>query len=127
MRRSEEFVSHAIGRLASNRSAAMRRGFAASIPRLVTRMLAVANFTLPVATLDVLVCAQGITLYKRAEFEMAGFRRVMDVNLMSVMAVCTRFKPMVGRTSSGLLRKSRPVLLHNPARHFKTQASGTCR
>jgi 3-oxoacyl-[acyl-carrier protein] reductase len=45
--------------------------------------------------LDVLVCAQGITLYKRAEFEMAGFRQVMDVNLNSVMALSLRFQRML--------------------------------
>src|ERR1700730_17160122 len=47
----------------------------------VTDDAAVANFTLPVDKLDVLVCAHGIAIYKRAEFEMASFRRVMDVNL----------------------------------------------
>lgn len=61
----------------------------------VTDDSAVANFALPADRLDVLVCAQGITLYKRAEFAMPSFRRVMDVNLMSVMAVCTRFQPML--------------------------------
>jgi 3-oxoacyl-[acyl-carrier protein] reductase len=74
----------------------------------VTDDSAVANFTLPVDTLDVLVCAQGITLYKRAEFEMAGFRRVMDVNLMSVMAVCTRFQPMLARRCSSTAAKFCP-------------------
>jgi 3-oxoacyl-[acyl-carrier protein] reductase len=69
----------------------------------VTDDSAVANFTLPVDTLDVLVCAQGITLYKRAEFEMAGFRRVMDVNLMSVMAVCTRFKPLLAKAKGSVV------------------------
>jgi hypothetical protein len=33
----------------------------------------------------------------------------------------------LGRTSPGLLRKSRPVLLHNPSHDFKIRASGTCR
>src|SRR5258708_35803181 len=56
----------------------------------VTDDSAVANFTLPFDKLDVLVCAQGIAIYKRVEFEMAGFRRVMDVNFMSVMARYTR-------------------------------------
>src|SRR5262245_56247119 len=36
--------------------------------------------------LDVLVLAQGIVLYKRAEFEMTGFDKVMRVNLASQMA-----------------------------------------
>jgi 3-oxoacyl-[acyl-carrier protein] reductase len=36
--------------------------------------------------LDVLVLAQGAVIYRRGEFEMAGFRRVVEVNLMSLMA-----------------------------------------
>ena len=69
----------------------------------VTDDSSVANFTLPADTLDVLVCAQGIAMYKRAEFEMAGFRRVMDVNLMSVMAVCTRFRPMLAQAKGAVV------------------------
>lgn len=69
----------------------------------VTDDSAVAGFTLPVDRLDVLVCAQGIALYKRAEFEMAGFRRVMDVNLMSVMAVCTRFQPLLATAKGAVI------------------------
>jgi 3-oxoacyl-[acyl-carrier protein] reductase len=69
----------------------------------VTDDAAVANFTLPADKLDVLVCAQGITMYKRAEFEMTGFRRVMDVNLMSVMAVCTRFQPMLAKAKGSVV------------------------
>jgi 3-oxoacyl-[acyl-carrier protein] reductase len=69
----------------------------------VTDDSAVANFTLPADKLDVLVCAQGIAMYKRAEFEMAGFRRVMDVNLMSVMAVCTRFRPMLAKAKGSVV------------------------
>ena len=69
----------------------------------VTDDSAVANFTLPIDRLHVLVCAQGITMYKRAEFEMANFRRVMDVNLMSIMAVCTRFQPMLARAKGSVV------------------------
>jgi 3-oxoacyl-[acyl-carrier protein] reductase len=36
--------------------------------------------------LDVLVLAQGTVIYKRGEFEMPGFRKVLEVNLMSLMA-----------------------------------------
>ena len=69
----------------------------------VTDDPAVANFALPADRLDVLVCAQGIAMYKRAEFEMPGFRRVMDVNLMSVMAVCTRFQPMLAKAKGSVV------------------------
>jgi 3-oxoacyl-[acyl-carrier protein] reductase len=43
--------------------------------------------------LDVLVLSQGAVLYRRGEYAMAGFRRVLDVNLASVMACCTAFHP----------------------------------
>ncbi|MGY3107944.1 SDR family NAD(P)-dependent oxidoreductase [Bradyrhizobium sp. LM6.9] len=52
--------------------------------------------------LDVLVLAQGAVLYRRGEFEMAGFRKVVEVNLMSLMACATRFHSML-RDSQGLL------------------------
>lgn len=37
--------------------------------------------------LDVLVQSQGTVLYDRQEFKVAGFKRVLDVNLTSLMAV----------------------------------------
>ena len=43
-------------------------------------------------------------------------------------AVLARIGPAaIGRTSLGLLRKSGPILLHNPAHDFRIRASGTCR
>lgn len=45
------------------------------------------------ASLDVLVLCQGTVAYKRAEFECAGWDRVMAVNLDSLMHCCRRFKP----------------------------------
>ncbi len=45
--------------------------------------------------LDVLVLSQGTVLYRREEFRIEGFRRVIDVNLNSVMAVAERFHPML--------------------------------
>lgn len=41
--------------------------------------------------LDVLILSQGIVLYRRGEYEMPGFRKVLDVNLMSVMACAQAF------------------------------------
>ena len=41
--------------------------------------------------LDVLVLAQGAVIYRRGEFEMEGFRKVLEVNLMSLMACATKF------------------------------------
>lgn len=45
------------------------------------------------ATLDVLVLCQGTVVYKRGEFERAGWDKVMAVNLDSLMHCCRRFKP----------------------------------
>ncbi len=41
--------------------------------------------------LDILVLAQGAVVYRRKEYEMETFRRVVDINLISVMHCCTRF------------------------------------
>lgn len=41
--------------------------------------------------LDILVLAQGTVVYRRQEFEIEAFRRVVDINLISVMHCCTRF------------------------------------
>lgn len=45
--------------------------------------------------LDVLVLSQGAVHYRRAEFEEATFRQVVDVNLNSVMACAARFHPLL--------------------------------
>jgi 3-oxoacyl-[acyl-carrier protein] reductase len=50
--------------------------------------------------LDVLVLSQGIAIYKRAEFATAGFRKVIDVNLISLMACGAKFHDML-KTSKG--------------------------
>ena len=48
------------------------------------------NSTRPSSRLDVLVLAQGAVIYRRGEFEMKGFRNVLEVNLMSLMACATQ-------------------------------------
>jgi 3-oxoacyl-[acyl-carrier protein] reductase len=53
--------------------------------------------------LHTLVLSQGAVLYKRQEFEMDGFRKVLEVNLMSLMACATKFYPML-KTSGGDLQ-----------------------
>src|ERR1019366_2905574 len=52
---------------------------------------AIENFKPSFDRLDVLVMAQGAVIYRRGEFEMAGFRKVLEVNLMSLMACAMRF------------------------------------
>src|SRR5262249_24513175 len=45
--------------------------------------------------LDVLVLAQGAVIYRRGEFEMEGFRKVLEVNLMSLMACAMKFHALL--------------------------------
>src|SRR3979490_677637 len=56
---------------------------------------AIENFQPCFDRLDVLVLAQGAVIYRRGEFEMTGFRKVIEVNLISLMACATRFYQML--------------------------------
>jgi 3-oxoacyl-[acyl-carrier protein] reductase len=56
---------------------------------------AVLAWPAPFARLDVLVLCQGTVLYGRQEFSPAGWDRVVDVNLNSVMWVASRFRDML--------------------------------
>lgn len=53
--------------------------------------------------LDVLVLCQGTVLYQRAEFERAGWDRVMAVNLDSLMHCARRFKPALAAARGALI------------------------
>lgn len=68
-------------------------------------------------TLDVLVASQGIVEYKRAEFQMPTFRKVLDVNLMSVMSICTKFHAMLAATNGAV------VILGSGASFFATMGN----
>jgi 3-oxoacyl-[acyl-carrier protein] reductase len=57
----------------------------------------------PFERLDILVLSQGIVLYKRQEFEMDGFERVIDVNLNSVMSCATRFRDSLAASKGSLI------------------------
>ena len=56
---------------------------------------AIAAHVPPFDRLDVLVLSQGVVQYRRAEFQDASFRHVVDVNLNSVMGCATRFHPLL--------------------------------
>ncbi|MBR0691771.1 SDR family NAD(P)-dependent oxidoreductase [Bradyrhizobium lablabi] len=82
--------------------------------------------------LDVLVLAQGAVIYRRGEFEMEGFRKVMEVNLMSLMACATRFHAMLSAARGSLIIVSSTAAYHstmgNPAYNAsKTGAVGLTR
>ena len=55
----------------------------------------VAAFSPPFDRLDALVLSQGIVEYKRAEFQLDVFQRVVEVNLNSVMRCCSTFHPQL--------------------------------
>jgi 3-oxoacyl-[acyl-carrier protein] reductase len=57
----------------------------------------------PFDRLDVLVLSQGIVLYGRREFEMAGFQRIIDVNLNSLMACGLKFHDMLKASRGSLI------------------------
>jgi 3-oxoacyl-[acyl-carrier protein] reductase len=73
----------------------------------------------PFESLDVLVLSQGMVLYKREEFQMPGFRKVVELNLMSVMQCCMRFRDMLAATKGSLIIVSSAAAFHatkgNPA------------
>lgn len=82
--------------------------------------------------LDILVLSQGMVLYKRAEFETAGFRKVVDVNLNSLMACAEKFQPQLAAAKGSLLIVSSTAAYHatmgNPAYGAsKTGAMGLTR
>jgi 3-oxoacyl-[acyl-carrier protein] reductase len=86
----------------------------------------------PVPQLDVLVLSQGMVLYRREEFKMPGFRRVLDVNLVSVMACAEKFHGMLRARSGSLIIVSSTAAFHttigNPAYNAsKAGAAGLTR
>jgi 3-oxoacyl-[acyl-carrier protein] reductase len=69
----------------------------------VSDPLAVASWQAPVDTLDVLVLCQGMVLYERREFQPKEFRRVVDVNLVSLMACAERFHASLRESRGSLI------------------------
>lgn len=64
---------------------------------------AIAAAPLPFAALDVLVLCQGTVIYKRGEFEQAGWDKVMAVNLDSLMNCARRLKPHLLEAQGSLI------------------------
>lgn len=63
----------------------------------------VENLVPPFDKLDVLVLSQGIVIYKRGEFKMEGFRKVVNIDLMSVMSCCVKFHDMLAATKGSII------------------------
>jgi 3-oxoacyl-[acyl-carrier protein] reductase len=93
---------------------------------------AIENVRVTFDQLDVLVLAQGAVIYRRGEFEMAGFRKVLEVNLISLMACATRFHSLLRDSRGSLIIVSSTAAYHatkgNPAYNAsKTGAVGLTR
>jgi 3-oxoacyl-[acyl-carrier protein] reductase len=93
---------------------------------------AIENFKPSFDRLDVLVLAQGAVIYRRGEFEMDGFRKVLEVNLMSLMACAGKFHDMLAASKGSLIIVSSTAAYHstkgNPAYNAsKTGAMGLTR
>ena len=93
---------------------------------------AVAAFKPGFEQLDILVLSQGMVLYRRGEFELEGFRQVIEVNLNSLMACAMRFYPMLKNSGGTLITVSSTAAYHatlgNPAYNAsKTGAVGLTR
>lgn len=69
--------------------------------------------------LDILVLCQGTVIYRRGEFSMAGFRRVVEVNLNSLMACSLAFRDRLAEARGSLIIVSSAAAYHstkgNPA------------
>lgn len=92
----------------------------------------VEKLQLPFARLDVLVLSQGTVLYKRGEFDPAGFRKVIEVNLSSLMSCAMRFHAELKAAKGALIIVSSTAAYHatkgNPAYNAsKTGAVGLTR
>jgi 3-oxoacyl-[acyl-carrier protein] reductase len=57
----------------------------------------------PFERLDTLVTAQGTVVYNRREFELDTFRKVVDVNLTSVMACCMKFEAKLAASAGSVV------------------------
>ncbi len=98
----------------------------------VSDSAAIDRFEPPFEKLDVLVLAQGAVIYRRGEFQMEGFRKVLEVNLMSLMACATKFQTMLSVSKGSLIIVSSTAAYHstmgNPAYNAsKTGAVGLAR
>lgn len=98
----------------------------------VAQPSAIDAFAPPFERLDVLVLAQGAVIYRRGEFAMEGFRRVMEINLISLMACAAKFHPRLKASGGSLIIVSSTAAYHatkgNPAYNAsKTGAVGLTR
>lgn len=93
---------------------------------------AIEAYNSPFENLDILVLCQGTVIYRRGEFRMDGFQKVMDVNLNSLMACAVKYHDMLAAAKGSLITVSSTAAFHstrgNPAYNAsKTGAVGLTR
>ncbi len=62
--------------------------------------------------MDVLICSQGMVLYKRAEFEPENFAKVVQVNLNSLMTCAGQFHDLLKESKGSLIIISSTAAFH---------------
>ncbi|PHR21817.1 MAG: 3-oxoacyl-ACP reductase [Sphingopyxis sp.] len=62
--------------------------------------------------LDILICSQGMVLYKRAEFEPQNFAKVVQVNLNSLMTCAGEFYDLLKEAKGSLIIVSSTAAFH---------------
>ncbi len=98
----------------------------------VSDFQAIADYKAPFSKLDILILSQGTVVYRRGEFEMPGWMKVVDTNLNSLMACASKFHDMLANTGGSLIIISSTAGYHatkgNPAYNAsKTGAIGLTR
>ena len=63
-------------------------------------------------SLDILICSQGMVLYKRAEFEPENFAKVVQVNLNSLMTCAGQFYDLLKEAKGSLIIVSSTAAFH---------------
>lgn len=73
------------------------------VPLDVSDLKSVEAFRQPFSKLDVLVLSQGTVIFRRGEFALDGWRKVVSINLDSLMACALRFKEALRETAGSLI------------------------
>ena len=80
---------------------------------------AIENLATTIKELDVLINCVGTVLYKKQEFERAGFEKIITINLTGVMHLCTAFFPHLEKSGGNIINLDSVVAirpaLNNPA------------
>jgi 3-oxoacyl-[acyl-carrier protein] reductase len=91
----------------------------------VSNAQAIESFEPSFETLDVLVLSQGAVIYRRGEFQMEGFRKVLEVNLTSLMACATKFQTLLSASKGSLIIVSSTAAYHSTVGNPAYNASKT--